>query len=99
MVTMSFNDIAYLAAGLIKYKRDKYGKAFLSDTQWQKDYDSSLFVYLHPNEDGTWYCSYDLNFYGQEIKNQEGARICCFDGDLRNFIRDMRRLKAMYIDV
>lgn len=99
MITMSFNDIAYLAAGLIKYKRDKYGNAILSTTHWQKDCDSSLFIYLRPIENGAWYCSYDLTFYGQEVKSQRNTRICRFDVTIRDFIRDMRKLKSKYIDV
>lgn len=99
MVSMSFNDIGYLSAGLIKYKKDKYGNAFLSNTLWQKNINASLFIYLYPNKDGTWYCSYELTFYGHELKSQKDARICHFDAKLRNFIGKMRKLKAAYIDV
>ena len=98
MIFMSFNDIGYLSAGLTKYKKDKYGNAFLSNTHWQKDCNASLFVYLYPNKNGTWYCSYDLTFYGRELESQKGSHICHFDEDLRKFIKDMRSLKAMYID-
>ena len=98
MVYMTFNDIGYLSAGLTKYKRDKEGNAFLSATHWQKNCDASLFIYLYPHKNGTWYCSYDLTLYRHELKNQKGARICHFDEDLRKFVKEMRSLKAIYID-
>lgn len=98
MVSMSFNDISYLSTGLTKRKRDKEGNAFLSATHWQKNCDASLFIYLYPCKNGTWYCSYGLTFYSHELKSKKDARICHFDEDLRKFIKEMRSLKTMYID-
>lgn len=99
MVSMSFNDVGYLFSELAKYKNDKYGYAFLSATHWQKNCNASLFIYLYPHINGTWYCSYDLTIYGQEPKSQRDAHIYHLDNDLRNFAKEMRELKSKYIDV
>ena len=97
-ITFSFDEICSLLEGLAKHK-EKDGKGYFSTVHWQKDIDSSLYIFVSPCKDGTWYCSYSLTQFGKNIKCEEKEDICYFDKDIRNFIKEVRELKSKYIDV